>query len=145
MDEEEDPTPSKVPPPPKEWTDQVYTFQDLQTQANLCNWTGEIKKQGLRLNDLMDVRTLTRFIRKSMWCWADDHPKKSRGGYDQPKTGTFPPTPETMGLQPRWRTTFLKQHLLAWSYYCHAHRDRRIDPTFMPTTRRWSWTTFRDL
>ena len=35
------------PPPPqptKEWTEHVYTFQDLQTQANLCNWIGEIKK-----------------------------------------------------------------------------------------------------
>ena len=48
-------------------------------------------------------------------------------------------------LQPRWRIPFLQQNLLAWSYYSNAHRDRRVDPTFMPMTRRWSWTTFKDL
>ena len=50
-----------------------------------------------------------------------------------------------MGIQPKWRIKFLQQSLLAWSYYCNAHRDWRINPTFMPMTRRWSWTTFRDL
>ena len=50
-----------------------------------------------------------------------------------------------MGTQPAWRVKFLQQHLLAWSYYSNAHRDRRIDPTFMPMTRRWSWATFKDL
>ena len=30
-------------------------------------------------------------------------------------------------------------------FYYNAHRDRCINPTFMPMTRRWSWTTFRDL
>lgn len=70
-DEEEEAPQPPPPPPPKEWTESVYTFQDLQTQAHLCNWTGALQKQGLRLIDIMDVRTLTRFIRKSMWCWAD--------------------------------------------------------------------------
>ena len=50
-----------------------------------------------------------------------------------------------MGTQPAWRVKFLQQNLLAWSYYSNAHRDRRIDPTFMPMTRRWSWATFKDL
>ena len=50
-----------------------------------------------------------------------------------------------MGTQPAWQVKFLKQNLLAWSYYSNAHRDRRVNPTFMPMTRRWSWTTFRDL
>ena len=36
VEEEEDAKPSKTPEPPKEWTEHVYTFQDLQTQANLC-------------------------------------------------------------------------------------------------------------
>ena len=123
----------------------VYTFQDLQTQANLCTWIGALQKQGLRLIDIMDVRTLTHFIRKSMWCWADDHPRKSRGGYEQLQASNFPPTTEHMGTQPSWRVKFLQRRLLAWSYYSNAHRDRRIDPTFMPMTRRWSWTTFGDL
>ena len=74
MDEEEEAKQPPPPPPPKEWTENVYTFQDLQTQVNLCNSTGEMQKQGLRMIDIMDVRTLTHFIRKSMWCWADDHP-----------------------------------------------------------------------
>ena len=50
-----------------------------------------------------------------------------------------------MGIQSTWRVAFFKQQLLAWSYYCHAHKDRCINPTFMPTTRRWSWTTFKNL
>ena len=144
--DEEEEAPQPLPPsPPKEWTESVYTFQDLQTQAHLCNWTGALQKQGLRLIDIMDVRTLTRFIRKSMWCWADDHPRRSCGGYEKPQASHFPPTAEQMGTQPAWRVRFLQQNLLAWSYYSNAHRDRRIDPTFMPMTRRWSWTTFRDL
>ena len=80
-----------------------------------------------------------------MWCWADNHPRRSRGGYEQPQASKFPPNEQQMGIQPPWIITFLKQHLLEWSYYCHAHKDRRIDPIFMPTTRRWSWTTFKDL
>ena len=26
----------------KEWMEAVYTFQDVQTQANLCTWIGEM-------------------------------------------------------------------------------------------------------
>lgn len=61
----------------------VDTFQDVQTQADLCTWTGEMQKQGLRMIDIMDVRTLTKFISNAMWCWADDHPRQLRGGYKQ--------------------------------------------------------------
>ena len=96
-DEEEEATQPPPPPPPKEWTESVYTFQDLQTQAHLCNWTGALQKQGLRLIDIMDVRTLSQFIRKSMWCWADDHPRKSRGGYEKPQASHLPSTTEQMG------------------------------------------------
>ena len=42
VEEEEDAKPSRTLEPPKEWTEHVYTFQDLQTQANLCTWTGEM-------------------------------------------------------------------------------------------------------
>ena len=42
-DADEDNAQQKPPPvPPKEWTKIVYTFQDVQTQANLCTWTGEM-------------------------------------------------------------------------------------------------------
>ena len=37
VDEEVDTKQPPLPPPAKEWTEMVYTFQDLQTQANLCN------------------------------------------------------------------------------------------------------------
>ena len=88
------------PAPSKEWIENVYTFQDLQTQVNLCTWTGEMQKQGIMMIDIMDVRTLTRFISKSMWCWTDDHPRKSRGGYEQPQARNFSLTTKQMGTQP---------------------------------------------
>ena len=44
---------------PKEWIDAVYTFQYVQTQADLYTWIGEMQKQGLRMIDIMDVWTLT--------------------------------------------------------------------------------------
>ena len=75
VEEEEDAKQKPPPPPTKEWTKVVYTFQDVQTQAHLCTQIGEMQKQGLRMIDIMDVRTLTKFISKSMWCWADDHPR----------------------------------------------------------------------
>ena len=68
VEEEEDQQHKPPPKPAKEWTEAVYTFQDVQTQANLCTWTGALKNQGLRLIDIMDVRTLTKFISKSMGC-----------------------------------------------------------------------------
>ena len=37
VEEEEEARPSRAQEPPKEWTEHIYTFQDLQTQANLCN------------------------------------------------------------------------------------------------------------
>ena len=37
VDEEEEAKQPPPPLPPKEWTQNVYTFQDLQTQANLYN------------------------------------------------------------------------------------------------------------
>ena len=123
MEEEEDAKQTRPPEPPKKWTKHVYTFQDLQTKANLCTWIGEMQKQGIRLIDMMDVRTLTHFISKSMWCWADDHPRKSHEGYEQPQARNFPPTTEQLGTQPAWRVKFLQQNLLAWSYYSNAHRD----------------------
>ena len=46
-EEEEDKQHKPPPVPAKEWTEMVYTFQDLQTQANLCTWTGALQKQGL--------------------------------------------------------------------------------------------------
>ena len=68
VEEEEDAKQTRPPEPPKEWIEHVYTFQDLQTQANLCTWIGEMQKQGIRLIDMMDVGTLTHFMSKSMWC-----------------------------------------------------------------------------
>ena len=47
VEEEDEAKPSRMPEPPKEWIEHVYTFQDLQTQANLCTWTGEMQKQGI--------------------------------------------------------------------------------------------------
>ena len=68
VDEEEEETQHHPPPAPtKEWIETIYTFQDVQSQANLCTWIGELQKQGLRLIDIRDVRTLTKFMSKSMW------------------------------------------------------------------------------
>ena len=43
VEEEEDAKQPPPPEPPKKWIEHVYTFQDLQTQANLCNWIGDAK------------------------------------------------------------------------------------------------------
>ena len=44
VEEEEDQQHQPPPKPAKEWTEAVYTFQDVQTQANLCTWTGAMQK-----------------------------------------------------------------------------------------------------
>lgn len=43
-DEDDTATPQPPPPLPKEWMETVYTFQDLQSQAELCTWIGELQK-----------------------------------------------------------------------------------------------------
>lgn len=97
---------------------ELFTFRALDNIDNLSRWTGRMQSYNLRLVDIMDTRTLTKFVSKSSRKWIIDHALSTGGGYASSDREQFPPTNEQLGVQPEWRTKYLKGSHTTWSRYC---------------------------
>ena len=87
----------------------------------------------------MDKAILRAKIEKD---WADyefSHPEGTRGGYIRPAIMYEKSLWEN---HPDWRVKWIKRHQGALKIYYELPRDMRIDPTYCPTERRYSWADF---
>ena len=74
--------------------------------------------------------------------WADFkylHPEETRGGYSKPTTMYNKSLWEN---QPAWREKWIKKRRNTLKIYYDSPRKMRIDPTYFPIERRYSWIEF---
>ena len=123
-------------------------FSDLQERArNMYIYKREIfelsrlipKEQFPRDSLQMDSARLRAKIEKD---WADyefQNPEQTRAGYNKPKTMY---DKSLWDNQPAWRTKWMKKRSGTMKIYYESPREMRIDPTYCPTERRYTWAQF---
>ena len=77
--------------------------------------------------------------------WADyefQNPEPTRAGYTQPKSMYDKSLWEN---QMTWRTKWMKKHNGTLKTYYESPREMRIDPTYCPTERRYTWDQYEKM
>ena len=87
----------------------------------------------------LDRQRLQVKIDKEYADWEFAHPEQTRGGY---KDGAKAHSKEVMEVQPSWRLKWFRQKDGVRKIYTDSPRQYRIDPTYCPTPRRYSWADF---
>ena len=87
----------------------------------------------------LDRQRLQVKIDKEYADWEFAHPEETRGGY---KDGAKAHSKDVMEVQPIWRLKWFKQKDGVKKIYIDSPRQYRIDPTYCPTPRRYSWADF---
>ena len=123
-------------------------FSDLQERArNMYLYEREMyelsklipKEQFPRDSLQMDSARIRAKIEKD---WADyefQNPEQTRAGYTKPKTMY---DKSLWDNQPAWRAKWMKKRSGTLKIYYESPREMRIDPTYCPTERRYTWAQF---
>lgn len=90
----------------------------------------------------LDSARLRAKIEKDWAEWELQYPEQVRSGYVKPPSRADKSLWE---VQPGWRKDWMKKRAGTLQIYYDSPRDMRIDPTYCPTQRRYTWAEFEKL
>jgi len=138
--------------PNLEWEFGREFFEDLTVNVkDLYAYEATVRKLARKLwpnihkKDDMTLSGPEIFVKIGMeWeQWEYDHPEHTRGGYNINPEVLL--SKEMMENQPEWQKEWMRRTEGALEIYRNSPRHLRVDPTFCPCPRRYSWEEFAEI